>query len=227
MVKTLARRHKWLLIALAVGASTFALSFNLLSLYIKTEKVVISTGNLEAYKQILPSDVKTIELPRKGLHPESYYDVNALIGSYTMCPLFAGQIVLSGHIMSNGDRPGISVEIPLKERGMFVPSDASKAVGGLINAGDKVDLIWSPKGTNPYQFQNGDFRGAVTVLEKARIVRVVKDQSDAFKGIVVAALPEVCEKIAYYLETGSIYLSVMSWSASDSISEGAEVWPGQ
>jgi len=206
--------------------STFAVSFNVLSVYVKTEKVVVASRNLEPYRKISPSDVKVVELPQKGLHPQSIRNTETLIGSYTMCPLIAGQVVLAGHIMSGPTQPGISAEIPRDGRGIFIPAEASRAVGGLVNTGDKVDVIWSVRGTSYYQ--SGDSYGAITIMREARVVKVINDQSGEFKGVVIAAPPETCEKIAHYLEAGSMYLSLVPWDVpGNSIPVDAEVWLGK
>ena len=170
----------------------FALSYKLLSVYVKTEKVVVASRHLEPYQKISVSDIKVVDLPLKGIHPESIRKPEDLIGNYTICPLFAGQIVLAGHVMSSRSQPGISIEIPVEERAIFVPADASRAVGGLINPGDRVDLIWSARGASVYQ--PGDLHGAVTVMGRARVVRVIHDKSGEFKGVVIAAPPGTCAR---------------------------------
>jgi len=215
-----------LLLALLLGVSVFAISYRLLSVYVKTEKVVVASRYLEPYQKITVSDVKVVELPQKGIHPDSIRNAEDLIGSYTICPLLAGQIVLAGHVMSSHNHPGISLEIPVEQRAIFIPADASRAVGGLVNPGDRVDLIWSQRGTGFYQ--PGDYYGAVTVMDQARIVRVVHDNSGEFKGVVIAAPPETCEEITHYLETGSIYLALVPWGMTgNGMHFDSEVWPGK
>ena len=61
----------------------------------------------------------------------------------------------------------------------------------------------------------------------ARVVQVISDRSSGeFKGVVITALPETCERIAHYLESGNIYLSLIPWGMQgDSVSIEAEVWP--
>ena len=90
LLRSLARRHRPLLFALLLGLSVFAVSYNLLA-YIRTEKVVVAARYLEPYRQISVSDIKVVELPRKGIHPDSIRKPEELIGNYTVCPLFAGQ----------------------------------------------------------------------------------------------------------------------------------------
>ncbi len=215
-----------LLIALLLGISTFIISYNLLSLYIKTEKIVIANRNLEPYTKITAKDLKIVEIPQKGLHPDRIHNIDVLVGSYNVAPLIAGQILLTGHFLPSDAQPGISNEITGNERGMFIPVGIDHAVGGLINEGDKVDLIWSLRGTNLYQTDKS-YTG-ITVLNEAKVIKVVNSRSDEFKGIVIAVTPKTCEKLAYYLEIGNMYLAIVPWTADNTtIDEGAEVWLSQ
>lgn len=213
--------------AILLGLSTFAVSFNVLSLYIRTEQVVVASRDLEPYRKISSSDLKVVELPEKAIHPLSIRNTENLIGSYTLTQIFTGQVFLSGHVVSAETQPGISTQIPQESRGIFIPAEMSRAVGGLINTGDRVDLIWSRMGTSFYQ--DDDSCGTITILRGARVVQVITDKSSGdFRGVVVAVLPEVCEKIAHYLETGNVYLSLAPWETlGTSIHIEAEVWPGK
>ncbi len=188
---------------------------------------MVAGRDIEPYKKISSSDLKVVKLPEKAIHSQSVNNTQGLIGSYALCKICSGQVILSGHVVSAETQPGISTEIPLDSRGIFIPADASRAVGGLINAGDRVDLIWAQAGTSYYY--DSDSRGTVTILRGARVVQVISDKSSGeFKGVVIAVLPEVCESIAHYLESGNIYLSLVPWETpGGSISIEAEVWPGK
>ncbi len=224
-LRTLLKRHRLLLLALVLGLSGFTLSYNVLSFYVKTEPVVVAACDLEPYHKIVLSDVKVVELPLKSIHARSVRRPQDIAGQFTMAKVFAGQILLDRQLMSSKDQPGLSMEIPLNERGIFIPAETSRAVGGLINPGDRVDLIWSQKG--PDFYSEGGTARAKTVMLGARVVHVINDKSSGeFKGVVITALPETCERIAHYLESGNIYLSLISWGVQeDSVSIDAEVWP--
>lgn len=224
-LRTLLKRHRLLLLAMVLGLSAFTLSYNVLSLYVKTEPVVVAACDLEPYDKISLSDVKVVELPLKSIHARSVRKPEEIAGQFTVVKIFAGQMLLDRHLMSAKHQPGLSMEIPLNQRGIFIPAETSRAVGGLINPGDRVDLIWSQKGPGFYS-EDGTARSK-TVMLGARVVQVISDRSSGeFKGVVITALPETCERIAHYLESGNIYLSLIPWGMQgDSVSIEAEVWP--
>jgi Flp pilus assembly protein CpaB len=187
---------------------------------------VVAVRDLDPYQMISVSDVKVVEFPLKSVHAQSIQSVKDILGQYAISRVFAGQMLLNRHLISSKVQPGISMEIPLEARGIFIPAEASRAVGGLINPGDRVDLIWSLKGASSYP--EGGFAGSRTVVLGARVIQVIRDKpSGEFKGVIIAALPQTCERLAYYLETGSIYVALVPWGMQDSATIEAEVWPGK
>ena len=53
LLKTFWKRHKILLLALVLGLSAFLLSYNALSFYPKTEKVVVTVHDMKPYQKDL------------------------------------------------------------------------------------------------------------------------------------------------------------------------------
>jgi len=218
------------LIALFLGVSTMILSLSLLSAYIKTEPAVIAVRDLRPYEQISLNDIKVVQMPVKAIPASGIRKAEDLMGAYTLSKICAGQMFLAGHIVSSDQEVGISAALPRELRAIFLPANAQRAVGGLIKPGDKIDVICARKGLG--YFENGNFRGAVTVLRSARVVDVVWDESSKeFQGVVIMASAAACESIAYHLESGNIYLSLVSRFCDEPERKPeeieAEVWPGQ
>jgi len=196
-----------LIVALVLGFSTSILSLTVLSTYIKTEQVVIAVRDIEPYQRISLKDVRLAEVPVKALAPSSVKRVESVLGAYAVSRLCAGQILMAGHVISGQDEIGISFDLPSYQRAVMIPATPSRAVGGLVKPGDRVDVIWTGKASGFYD--ENRFRGAITVLKGAQVIEVVKDPSSKdLSGIVVLASPEVCESLAYYLESGPVYLTL-------------------
>jgi Flp pilus assembly protein CpaB len=227
LLKTLLKKHKLLLLALILGLSAFLLSYNAFSLYIKTEKVVVSVRDLDPYHKISRADVRLVECPAAGVHERCLRTLDDAVGKYTVSRVFQGEMLLDAHIISGQHRPGISMEIQPEERCIFVPAEYERAVGGKINPGDLVDLIWARK--NATRLEDLGSQGALTLITSARVIETVIDESSGeFRGVVIACLPITCEKLAQYIESGSIYLCLAPWAANERYSlTDAEVWPAR
>lgn len=225
LLKTFWKRHKILLLALVLGLSAFLLSYNALSFYLKTEKVVVTVHDMKPYQKISRSDLKMIDCPVGAIHRRCVRNIEEAVGSYTASPVFAGEMLLDMHLISAKNQPGISWEIGSEERGIFIPAQLERAVGGKISSGDLVDLIWTRKSAGHYE--EYEPVGAITVLTNARVLETVSDDSSGeLRGIVIAVSPIICEKLAHYIETGTIYVCLVPWSMNDHLlPTEAEVWP--
>jgi len=225
LLKTVLKKHRLLLLALILGLSAFLLSYNAFRVCIKTEKVVVPARNLEPYHSISRSDVRTIEIPAGAVHERCLHTVEDAVGKYTVSRVFQGEMLLDAHLISGERRPGISMQIGLEERCIFVPAEYQRAVGGNINPGDLVDLVWVRKSA-AYSEDYGSIH-ALTVLSNARVIETVTDESSGeFRGVVIACLPITCAKLAQCIESGSIYLCLVPWSIDGhGLPTDAEVWP--
>lgn len=100
---------------------------------------------------------------------------------------------------------GLSFHTPKGLKSMFLPVSVTRAMGGLISEGEKVDVIVGWKESNAYY--DYEKPSAFTALRGVTVSRVVKDvDSGEFTGVVVAMSSDQCERIASYLESATLYL---------------------
>jgi Flp pilus assembly protein CpaB len=211
-----------LLISLVLGTCAFALSLSVVSSYVKSELVVVAVKDLDAYCRIGATDVGLREVPVRAIPRGCIKRLNDAVGSYTRGRLVAGQILQEGHVAGDKAEAGLSYDLPIEYRGMFLPLSAGRAVGGQVREGERVDLIVAAKA---FSSAGGPANGAATPIRGLHVLDVVRDPSSGeFLGIVVLALPQQCEAIARDLEEGSVYVSLVPRLAPPE--EGRlEVWP--
>ena len=200
-MKTVLKRHRLLFSALGLGLAASLLSFRLLSLYVVTRPLVVTTRAVEAYSRITASDVKIALVPAKGIPGGALTSLEQAIGFYSNMPLVKDQALQSGHVSNGKEEIGLSAYLPPETRGMFIPAAAARAVGGLVKRGEKVDVICASK---------GPAYGQTVVFRDVSVIEVVRDQSShEFQGALVLLSPGECEIIASSLENSNVYLSLV------------------
>ncbi len=203
-MKVVLRRHKLLLMSLMLGICAFSLSYSLLSGHVQVSQVVVAARDQEPYHALTPADVILMEIPVKGVPKGALSSVADAVGQYTRSRLVAGQMVMAGHVIRNAKEVGLSYDLPAESRGMFLPVPASRAVGGRIREGERVDVIVAEKNAVSYGRESSP---AFTAVSGLLVYEVVKDErSEEFFGVVVLALPQDCERLATYLEDADLYL---------------------
>lgn len=201
-----------MLLALLFGVSAAVLISSILSGFVKTAEVVIAKRDVEAYKRISPSDIKLVQMPVMAVSSNNYSSVEEVVGLYTKTRLVAGQMLLKGHMSTEQGR--MADNLPYGLRAIFLPSSQMRAMGGLVKSGDVVDVIWARKGVQGYV--DHQFVPAATVLTNAPVIEVIYDSNMVeIRGIVILANPNACEGLAYYLENGSVYLTLVPTSEVD------------
>ena len=221
-MRTVFRRHKLLFASLSLGLSAFALSLSTISSYVKSEPVVVAVRDLEPFQRIGPTDVAVREMPAKAVTPDCLQQVKDAVGRYARSRLVSGQVLMEGHLIADQADAGLSYDLPADRRAFFLPVPASRAMGGLVKRGERVDLIAVPRSPDGGLGVRGD---AVTVAKGLPVLEVVRESSaQEFAGVAVLAFPEECEVMARYLENGNVYLSLVPRTA-DEPSVPAEVWP--
>lgn len=222
-MRTAIRRHKLLLASLALGLSALVLSYTTVSSYVRSGPVVVAAKDLEPYSKIAPGDVSIVQLPVKAVPRNSYRNLGDVLGAYTRSRVVEGQVIMAGHVASGKDEAGLSYDLPSDKRAMFLPVPAPRALGGLLKKGEKVDVLFALKGILPGGI--GVEPAAVTGLRNLPVVEVVTDPSSGeFQGVVVFASPEDCARLAGYLDSAAVYLSLAPRVALAEETK-TDVWP--
>lgn len=187
--------------AFVLGLAAFVLSFRLLSLYVVTSPVLVTTRGVDGYHRVTSADIKTVYLPVGGIPVNALTALEQAVGHYTRMPLVKGQVIQLDHVSNEKEEIGLSAELPPETRGMFIPASAAHAVGGLLRRGEKVDVICASK---------GPAYGQTIVFRDVCVVEVVRDQSSQeFRGALVLLSPAECELVASSLDSSNVYLSLV------------------
>ena len=222
-MKTLLRRHKLLFLSVLLGFCAFVSSYSALRGYIKSGPVVVALRDFEPYVELTSGDVRVVEVPEKGVPRGAITTVEGAVGRYTRTRLVTGQVILAGHVVDGQEGAGLSYDLPSDSRGMFLPVPASRALGGLLREGERVDVIVAFK--NSAAAYGIPVAPAFTALRDLPIVEVVVDGSSGeFAGVVVLAQSGDCERVAEHLEDANLYLALVPRNAETPEAE-VEVWP--
>ncbi|MGE5578779.1 MAG: Flp pilus assembly protein CpaB [Bacillota bacterium] len=223
-MKTALRRHRLLFMSLLLGFCAFVSSYSLLRGYVKTENVVVALRDTEQYAILGPGDIAPMDYPVNAIPQGAVRDPSSIIGRCTRTRLVAGQVVMQGHVIHEEGEAGLSHDLPSDKRGMFLPIPPSRALGGLIRPGERVDIIVVPK--EPHSMFSDESTSAFTALSDVMIAEVTMDErSDELLGVFVLAAPADCERLAQYLDSYTLYLTLVPRLASDGKKAVAEVWP--
>ena len=131
--------------------------------------VLVAARDIEARSAIGPNDVKVIRLPRDSAPADALRDASAASGMVTTVPLSANEPMLPAKIAQPGAGghiavlpPGQAVTSSPQYRAMSLNIPDSNAAGGLIVAGDHVDILYTLAVVEPAR---SDFIGRIVIQD--------------------------------------------------------------
>jgi pilus assembly protein CpaB len=140
-----------LLVAIGLAGATGFLTLNYVSSVSRTEaaqaepqrRILVATEDIPARSTIDVSMLKRVSRPVSQVEPDAVIDAHKAIGSLALVSVPAGATITSSRI---GRPQNVALAVVLKPgmRAVSIGIDRVKAVGGLIQPGDRVDVIAVP-----------------------------------------------------------------------------------
>ena len=120
--------------------------------------VVIATHDLRAGVAVQAGDVEVRRIHDDGAPAGSLATVDDAVGQYTAWPLTAGEPVLARmlHPQRSGGAATAGLDVPRGYRAVAVPVQPAAAVGGMLTAGDRVDVFATPLAGHTTPLRSGD-----------------------------------------------------------------------
>lgn len=162
-------RRTTLLIAiiLAVGTGWLTLTYlsSLRPANSEPRQVVVATQDIAARERITPQMFHVETRDAKTLQPDAISDPSRIPGALALITIPAGSQITASDVGTNVES-ALPVRLRPGMRAVSIPVDHVKGVSGLIQPGDRVDVIAVPP-------KDGDSAGkAVTIMRGIRVLAV-------------------------------------------------------
>ena len=190
---------------------------------IKFKEVLVAAEVLNPGGFLGPSSFRWQKWPDVDV-PETYFvkgqaDSSIFDGAVARQPVLPGDPILNGSFVRPGDRGFLAAVLDTNMRAVSVPVDEASSNAGLIQPGDRVDLILTQTIT-----QDGDFsvgrHVSETVLTDVRVIAMGRSlesaeqpEGESQRQVRTATLevsPGGAEKVALVTELGKLSLSLRS-----------------
>ena len=219
-----ARRTVILIVAIVLGAVAAFATYSWLngvqdrayadSKLVKVFRVSKDIEKGVAGEQALSQEaIKSDDAPQEFRPATALTDINAIRGKVALTKLSAGQIVVDGMFVDPRVAQVTAAQrIPAGQVAVTVSVDQVKAVGGLLVAGDKVNiLVATPDGGQRFLYQN------VNIIQIGDVAAPQAGETQAVaaptgsSGLITFAVPPAAaERIVLATSTGSgLYLTLV------------------
>ena len=101
--------------------------------------VIVAAHDVAANTVLTQADVQTAQVDRAQAAPGSAVSLGQVVGYASSGALVRGQQILAGNLVA----PGLTFDLGNGKRAVALPVDRINALGGLIQADDHIDLVYS------------------------------------------------------------------------------------
>jgi len=193
--------------------------------------VVVAAKDLEEGTALEPTHLKTAAIPEAFVQPYSARTVGDVVGRVTMAPVAEGEQLLLNKLRRPDAVPRdatLSRLTPKGKRAVTIAVDTISGVGGFIQPGDAVDVLWtirvpSPgQATIPTSQPQGDLV-TLTLFQDVPVLAVggqIKPQAmrpSAADTVTLALTPQETSFLLFAREQGRIQLSLRSGTDSGQV----------
>ncbi len=141
-------RNMLLVVAGILAAGAGLLTFNYLSsgnkhtAQVPSRAVLVATANIPAHQQLNGTMVSVIMRPVTDVDPNAFSSPGDLSGDVALGPIPAGATITSSDVSKDETPTGLN--LMRGYRAISIPVDEVRDVSGLVQPGDKVDIIAVP-----------------------------------------------------------------------------------
>lgn len=109
------------------------------------KEVLVATANTPARTVLTAPMVELSSVPEKFAQPYALQQASAAVGKMTLAPIAKGEQVLATKLVGaeDGARSSLAMATPPGYRAVTITLDPLAAVGGLVQPGDRVDILWT------------------------------------------------------------------------------------
>jgi pilus assembly protein CpaB len=204
-------RRTTLLIAVLLAIGTGWLTLNYVSGIQRSNEaagvprqVLIATQDIPARVTVTPAMLRTDMRPSTALQPDALTDPSRAVGSLALVTIPAGSQVTASQISAHADS-ALPVRLQSGMRAVSIQIDKVKGVSGLVQPGDRVDVIAIPPRNN-----NG-LPKAETILRGLRVLAI----GTALEYPSATPSPDEQQSTTVTLEVNPKQADLLAWADVD------------
>lgn len=179
---------------------------------VATEKIYVAVADVNIGDRLDAQQVALEEWPRDRVPEGAITDLSKIENRYPRTRLFAGEPIIEQKLMDSADRGSQAVKIPEGYRVVSVRVTVDTAVAGLIQPGDRVDLVLFVR-----KSQEVPQTGTRTILRDVNVFsvdgdteRAVEEEDEArnLRTVSLLVTPKQAETVMLANELGTLSLTL-------------------
>jgi len=186
---------------------------------VKLKEAAIAEVDLPVGTQLKPEMVKNVSFLEDSLPPGYFSDPNELVGRIVISPLKRQELILESRLASaDVTRGGMAAVLKPGKRAVSIAGNKVLGVSGLVNPGDRVDILLttSDKKTNT-KVNKTVFENVLVLATGAQLSRNPEGGPSPVDNYTLEVTPEQGEKLLLAASEGQIHFALRSVLDRDTV----------
>lgn len=173
----------------------------------KAEQVVVASEDISKGEVIKEEKLAYANVPSKFIQPKALSSKTSAIGKIAVVEIFKGEQILRTKLVTElaPERPSLAAVMPAGKRAFTLDLDSAFALSGMLNPGDRVDIIATFSVPRIVEGKKVTQTETVTLFQNVLIL-VVGDGARRGGAVTVALTPKEIGIITAAQEIGKLQL---------------------
>jgi pilus assembly protein CpaB len=104
-------------------------------------RVVVAKEDIRDLENIYDNVLEVVEKYKSDVEPDAFTEIPDVVGTVAAIPIKKGQTLTKNKVLEPGPDTGMAIQVSPNRRAVTIPVDPTRANGGLIRPGDRVDIF--------------------------------------------------------------------------------------
>ena len=179
---------------------------------VKLKEAAIAEVDLPVGTQLKPEMIKSVSFLEESLPPGYFSDPNKLVGRVVILPLKRQELILESRLApSDVKTGGMSAVLKPGRRAVSIAGNKLLGVSGLINPGDRVDILLTSNDPKTGTTVNKTvFENVLILATGTQLSRNAEGKPSPVDSYTLDVTPEQAEKLVLASSQGKIHFSLRS-----------------
>ncbi|TFH85590.1 Flp pilus assembly protein CpaB [Billgrantia azerbaijanica] len=171
-------------------------------------QVVVAALKVPFGSTVEASDLKLVNMPRDVVPPDSFNDIESVVGRVSNQVLYPGEVVLAGRVSEHLGGSALAALLDPGKRAMSVRVDDVVGVAGFLLPGNRVDVVSSKRNGSRNSVESKTVLRNLKVLAVDQIASQERDGPVIVRAVTLEVSTREAETLVKATQEGKVQLTL-------------------
>lgn len=171
-------------------------------------QVVVAALQVPFGSKVEASDLKVVSMPKDVVPPNSFNDIESVVGRVSNQVIYPGEVVLEGRVSEHMGGSALAALLDPGKRAMSVRVDDVVGVAGFLLPGNRVDVVSSKRNGSRDNYESKTVLRNLKVLAVDQIASQERDGPVIVRAVTLEVTTKQAETLVESTQEGKVQLTL-------------------